>query len=62
MPTGKGYNNPRGGTSKGSATQSPATGATKLHDVSTKPAGKSGGRGAAKMPMAPKVKLAKGKK
>lgn len=33
MPAGKGYDNPRGGTSKGSGTASPAAGARKLIDV-----------------------------
>lgn len=32
MPAKVGYGNPRGGTSKGSGTASPAAGARKLHD------------------------------
>jgi hypothetical protein len=63
MPTGKGYDNPRGGTSKGSGTQSPASGARKLYDVSTKRAGKPAGRSAPMMHGARNVKLARtGKK
>lgn len=33
MPLGSNYKNPRGGTAKGSGTQSPAAGARKLTDV-----------------------------
>lgn len=33
MPAKVGYGNPRGGTSKGSGTQSPAAGAKRLIDV-----------------------------